>query len=250
MNQITAIGFDLFNTLITVEPQTLIDAIERLIQGLKKSGLHFDDESFKRAYRESAVSFIEEAKQNGLETHNRFWISRALKNQGHDIHPDDPLIESVVGHYFSAFYHRCHLIPDTKNMLRTLKKDYGLGLLSNFTHGPAARIIIDRVGLRPFFDVVLISGEIGYRKPHPLVFSRLLEHLGAAKEQLLYIGDDPEPDIHGASRAGIQPVWTTCVRDQKLPFVPGVIAGDPDQPDFEVPKISSWDELYSLLKET
>ena len=77
MNHISAIGFDLFNTLITVEPQTLIDAIERLIQGLKKGGLHLDEESFKKAYRESAISFIEEAKQNGLETHNRFWISSA-----------------------------------------------------------------------------------------------------------------------------------------------------------------------------
>ena len=248
MNHISAIGFDLFNTLITVEPQTLIDAIERLIQGLKKGGLHLDEESFKKAYRESAISFIEEAKQNGLETHNRFWISSALKNQGYDIHPDDPRIKSVVGCYFSAFYPHCHLIPDTKEMLRTLKVGYRLGLLSNFTHGPAARIIIDRVGLRPFFDVVLISGEIGYRKPHPLVFRRLLEHLGVKKEQLLYIGDDPEPDIHGACRAGIQPVWTAYVRDQKLPFVPGIIAGDPEQPDFEVPRISSWDELFSLLK--
>ena len=52
-------------------------------------------------------------------------------------------------------------------MLGELKERYRLGLLSNFTHAPAAKEIIDGVGLASLFDVVLISGDLGYRNPHP-----------------------------------------------------------------------------------
>jgi len=133
-------------------------------------------------------------------------------------------------------------------MLSTLKNIYRLGLLTNFTHGPAAREIIDTLGLSPFFDVVLISGELGYRKPHPFVFHQLIEHLGVEKEQILYVGDDPEPDISGAQEAGLQSVLTTYVRDQNIPFVPGILFRDDERLDCEVPKISTWNELLSLLK--
>jgi FMN phosphatase YigB (HAD superfamily) len=64
---------------------------------------------------------------------------------------------------------------------------------------------------------------------------------------MIYIGDDPEPDVHGAQRAGLQPVWTTYVRDHKIPLVPGMIHSGLERPDFEVPQISSWEDLFLFL---
>ena len=247
MSQITAIGFDLFNTLITVEPQTLDEAMGRLIRSLRQSGLAFEDEPFREAYRESVLRFIEKARRDGRETHNRFWINAALQSQGYNLSPDDPRVAGAVNAYFSAFFSHCHLIPGTKEMLGTLRDLYRLGLLTNFTHAPAAREIIDKLGLTPFFDVILISGELGYRKPHPLVFRKFIEHLGVENNHILYVGDDPGPDITGAQRAGLQPVWTTYVRDQNLPFVPGIVSSDTEKPDCKVPRISTWKELLSLL---
>ena len=85
-------------------------------------------------------------------------------------------------------------------MLGSIEGQYHLGLLSNFTHAPAAMKIINRLDLTPFFDVVLISGAVGYRKPHPLVFHRLIDQLGVKKNQIIYVGDDSDADITGASR--------------------------------------------------
>jgi len=82
-------------------------------------------------------------------------------------------------------------------------------LLSNFTDAPAALRLIDHLGISHFFDVVLISGELGYRKPHPLVFRRLIEELRVEKDRLIFIGDDLESDIRGAQEAGLIPVWMT-----------------------------------------
>jgi putative hydrolase of the HAD superfamily len=247
MNKIKAIGFDLFNTLVIAKPHILGEAMRRLINSLRQSGLSLDHEQFKKSYQEAALKFIGKAQKDGRETHNRFWICTALQSQGYDISPDDARIAIAVDTYFSAFFLHCYLIPDTKEMLSTLRKIYRLGLLTNFTHGPAAREIIDKLGLNPFFDVVLISGELGYRKPHPLVFHQLIEHLGVEKDQILYVGDDPEPDITGAQNAGLQPVLTTYVRDQNIPFIPGIFFRGDEKLDCKVPKISTWKELLFLL---
>lgn len=247
MNQIKAIGFDLFNTLITVEPQTIGEAMRRLLKSLQKGGFALDYESFKQAHRQAALGFLEETRRDGRETHNRFWISTALKSLGYNVPPDDPRIATAVDGYFSAFFPYCHLVPGTREMLGTLRGKYRLGLLTNFTHPPAAREILDRVGLTPLFDVVLISGELGYRKPHPSVFRQLIDHLKVEKNRILYIGDDPESDITGARQAGLQPVWMTYVRDHNIPSAPGVLFKPAQDPDDNVPRVSTWKDLFSFL---
>jgi putative hydrolase of the HAD superfamily len=247
MPRIKAIGFDLFNTLLTIEPSALEEAVERLILSLTMSGIPVEKESFKDAYRESALRFIYETRLDGKETHNRFWISAALLSQGYEVGSDDSRIATAVNAYFSAFMGRCRLIPDTMKMLKALKGAYRLGLLSNFTHPPALREIINSLGLTAHLDVVLISGELGYRKPHPLVFQRLLHELGVKRDEILYVGDDPEPDITGARQAGIRPVWFTYVRDKRIPSVPGIAGMMSPDPEGDVTRISDWSNLFSLL---
>ena len=247
MNGIKAVGFDLFNTLITVEPHALHHAVNVLSGSLQEEGIAVELETFRNAHRQAALQHITETRRDGRETHNRFWISMALKQLGCEVEPDDPRIARSIEVYFAAFLGFCHLIPGTEAMLGTLKDRYPLGLLSNFTHPPAARAILDVLGITSFFDVVLISGEVGYCKPHAYVFQLLVEGLGVEARELLYVGDDPEPDIDGACSVGIQPVWTTYVRDRSLPLAPGVATEQLASPLCTVPRISSWDDLLLLL---
>lgn len=247
MNHIRAIGFDLFNTLITAEPRTIDEAQNRLIHSLRQSGFALESEPFFQAYREATGYFWEESRKNGKETHNRFWISAALVSLGYPVPPEDPRIAIAVNAYFSAFFECCHLLPGTQQMLRTLKESYRLGLLSNFTHAPAARKIITSLGLTPFFDVLLISGELGFRKPHPFVFLQLIKHLGMKNYEVLFVGDEPESDITGARESGLKPVWTTYVQDMNIPTAQRILYSDTEKPDSTVPRISGWDELFVLV---
>jgi putative hydrolase of the HAD superfamily len=250
MGNVKAIGFDFFNTLITVESAAMSEAVGRLTTCLKESGLLFDSEVFLKAHKEAAIRFIKETKVDGRETHNRFWISTALTSLGQPVLPDDPLIDKAVKAYFSAFFDYCHLIPGTIEMLEKLKRSYRLGLLSNFTHAPAARDLIEWMGLTSYFDPVLISGEIGFRKPHPIVFEMLVEQLGVERQNILYVGDDPDPDIIGAQQAGLRPIWMTYVKDHHLPVVPGYIKRQEEILDQQVPRVSHWEELLCLLDQT
>jgi putative hydrolase of the HAD superfamily len=247
MDHIKAIGFDLFNTLIMAEPGALDEAMTRLMGGLAKNGLRPEVEPFKKAYRDAALRFIRQATQDGRETHNRFWISAALQDLGAPVLPEDPRIASAIENYFSAFLDFCHPVPGTYEMLETLKASYRMGLLSNFTHAPAAIRLIEHLGLSGFFEVVLISGQIGFRKPHPRIFRELLDAFGIDGTELLYVGDDPEADIAGALAAGIQPVWFTYARDMGSPLPPGVMSNPSKIPGPDIPSISSWGELLALL---
>jgi putative hydrolase of the HAD superfamily len=246
-NSFKAIGFDLFHTLITVEPDTLLKAHANLFQSLSESGFDIEADQFRQAHHEAAVTFVEESRKSGRETHNRFWISAALKSHKFSVNPEDSRVTKAVEAYFSAFYEGCYLIPGTTEMLGALKGTYRLGLLSNFTHGPAARTIIDHLRLTPFFETILISGELGYRKPHPFVFEQLTEKLDTEKRHILYVGDDPEPDIQGALDAGLQPVWSTYVQDHKLPMPPLIFSRREVKPDRSIPRISTWQDLLSFL---
>lgn len=247
MNHVSAIGFDLFNTLVTAEPQTLDEGVYRLIESLQEQGFDLDPERFRESHRRAAHGFLRESRETGRETHNSLWISAALSDFGYQAAPDDPRIARAVDAYFSAFVEYCQLIPGTHALLGTLRQSYPLALLSNFTHGPAARAIIEKLGLPPFFQVLLISGELGFRKPHPSVFSSLSEQLDIAPEKILFVGDDPDADVDGAREAGLIPVWTTCVRDQNLPNAESILPKETDLPDRSVPRISSWDDLITLL---
>ncbi len=250
MNNIKAIGFDLFNTLITADLAALNEAMHRLTESLGQSGFQLELDSFKKAYRESAIRFMNEARLEGKETHNRFWISSALVSLGHAVTPEDVSISKAVESYFSTFFDYCRVIPGTVEMLTRLKEIYRLGLLSNFTHAPAVTGLLDKLELAPFFDTVLVSGEIGYRKPHPLVFKMLVNNLGYENFQIVYVGDSLGPDVQGAIRAGLKPIWMTYVQDHNLPVMPSTVSSQDEVLTNQVPRVSDWDGLLSLLEET
>lgn len=247
MQHIQAIGFDLFETLITIHRLVAREeTMGRLLRSLQSSGLSVAPEAFPPLYRAAARRFTEAAHAEGKETHNRFWISAALQELGYQIAPEDPRIARAVEAYFSAFVDYAAPIPGTVDMLAALKARYRLGLLSNLTHAPAALGIIDRLGMAPFFDVVLVSGQLGYRKPHPRVFLALLEQLGTAKEHTAFVGDNLDIDVRGAQQAGLQPIWMTYVQDQKALEAQGLT--DPLPPATpSVPTITHWQDLLALL---
>lgn len=243
-----AIGFDLFNTLLTVHPDAMGEAQQRQMHVLHQEGIQVEAGPFRDAYVEAAIKYLKAAHKEGKETHNRFWVADALDSLGHSVPPEDPRIAKAVDAYFSAFYPNCTLVPGTRELLGELSGRYPLGMLTNFTHPPAVLRIIELLELNPFFRTVLVSGELGYRKPHPYVFERLVEEMGVPAEEILFVGDDLEADVQGARNAGLQPVLTTCVKDGNLAAAQTPLT--PSQTDYppDVPRISRMQDLPALLE--
>jgi putative hydrolase of the HAD superfamily len=58
-----------------------------------------------------------------------------------------------------------------------------------------------------FFDVITLSYEHGYVKPHSSIFVTTLEKLKVNPNQSLHVGDDPIADIQGARGIGMKTVF-------------------------------------------
>jgi FMN phosphatase YigB (HAD superfamily) len=84
---------------------------------------------------------------------------------------------------------------------------YRVALISNFDHAPTARLILDQHGLAGYFEQIVISADVGWRKPRAEVFHRALDPMGIAPVRALFVGDNADIDVGGAKGAGMAAVW-------------------------------------------
>lgn len=125
--------------------------------------------------------------------------------------------------------------PEVAVVLDELRTDYRLALLTNGAVS-LQNEKLDLSGLRPCFDVVTVSGEIGIGKPDRQVFDLTLERLGLPADAAVMVGDNLRADIAGALGVGMRAVW---INRYDKPNDAGVV------PDFE---INCLDQLPSVLE--
>jgi 2-haloalkanoic acid dehalogenase type II len=94
--------------------------------------------------------------------------------------------------------------PEVPLVLSALAPRYRLALLSN-ADDDFLQEALECNGLR--FDLVVTSEGAGAWKPDPRIFQVLLEGLGLPPGAVVYVGDNPLPDVLGARRAGLRAVW-------------------------------------------
>ena len=94
-------------------------------------------------------------------------------------------------------------------VLRGLRHRARVGLCSNFTHAPTALSVLEESHLHAQLDAIVISVDVGIRKPRPEIFQAILEALGTAPEETLHVGDNLRADVGGAAAVGMKTVWIT-----------------------------------------
>jgi HAD superfamily hydrolase (TIGR01549 family) len=105
-----------------------------------------------------------------------------------------------------------------------------LGIVSNFDHAPTVREVLRRDRLEEFFGVVIVSDEIGWRKPHPVMFESALRRLDVPAGEALFVGDNFELDVRAATQAGLFAAWYTRGRPADRETSHPVIADLSDVP--------------------
>jgi HAD superfamily hydrolase (TIGR01509 family) len=97
------------------------------------------------------------------------------------------------------------LDPDAMPVLRALRQTKTLALVSNYDHPPYTHRLLHQLGLSRLFDAIVISGEVGVKKPDPAIFSFALRKTGLQPSEVAFVGDSEE-DVCGALAAGISPI--------------------------------------------
>ena len=82
-----------------------------------------------------------------------------------------------------------------------------------------------------WFDVVVISGEVGFAKPDASIFRLALNKLPVEPENVWHVGDSLTTDVAGAKAAGLTAVWLNRS---------GLVRRESDpEPDLEIRSLSN-----------
>jgi putative hydrolase of the HAD superfamily len=136
------------------------------------------------------------------------------------------------------------IFPDAMPTLTELRRrGFRLGAVTNRSHG--GRRFVDELresGFLEFFEVLAISCDDGWLKPHPALFQRALDDLGVAPVEAVMVGDQLRADVMGAKALGMIAVWKRARGwDQQQPVAlpDGALA----HPDYTIDRVS---ELLDL----
>jgi putative hydrolase of the HAD superfamily len=203
--------------------------------------LYDRDLALRRMAEEQFAKFSSE-----LSMGESAFVSRllALDNHGHgrprhmhhklaeELGFSNDLADRLEACFRLNYPNHCNPPEDCLTTLGSLRaKRIKLGIITN---GPVSWQMrkIEKTGVAPFFDAILVSDAEGIQKPDPRIFARALERCSVDAEESLFVGDHPEADIMGAKNAGLQPVW------KRKPYW--------EVPD-DVPRIDQLSEVLSMV---
>jgi len=139
-----------------------------------------------------------------LDAASRAIVAEALTSLGA---ASPGLAASIAGDYRAS---RLEVLAPYPGAIETLVAVRARGIATALiTNGgaEAQRQSVERFGLAPYFDCVIIEGEFGCGKPDERVFRHALASCGVAPRETWMIGDSLEMDIATPLRLGMHTVW-------------------------------------------
>jgi len=119
---------------------------------------------------------------------------------------DSTLAAQMAESFVRGRRRHIRLFGDARPCLVELSRLHTLGLITNGAPD-LQQEKIDATGIRSFFEVIVISGELGYGKPDPRIFESAARRLGVDPRFAWMIGDSFQRDIVGAKAMGMNTVW-------------------------------------------
>lgn len=154
-------------------------------------------------FRQLGLEISEEEHQTyqGTAT-DRMWH---LIKERHGIeHPVDELVKmtnSLVTPYFNSL-ENMEPMPGVKNLIEKLKEKGVPLALASSSYADVIEIILQKTGLKNYFDVVVSSQVVGASKPEPDIFLFTAKKLGISPEKCVVI-EDSTNGIKAAKAAGM-----------------------------------------------
>jgi putative hydrolase of the HAD superfamily len=204
-----AVLFDWGGTLMSDEwsDEIALEGHTAGINALARGGLP-DAATFTRYLRQHETELFPLASEDEIDI--AAVMAGSFREHGAELTDDDVrLFLQAAQDVWSSYY---VLADSTHALLEALRaRGLKLALVSN-TASPQWLLqpILERQGIAERVDTIVLSSEVGKRKPHPAIFERALRELGVDSSDALFVGDRLEADVLGASRVGmktVQAVW-------------------------------------------
>jgi FMN phosphatase YigB (HAD superfamily) len=232
-----AVLFDLFDTLLHLDPErlpvvevsgrTVRSSVGRLHPIVKSHAPAVTVEALYDALRAS----WREAERLRAVDHREVTAPQRMNDMLRRLAVDPAgcpsgFVEALLNAHRVALSAAADVPAHYGALLRGLQGRYRLAVVSNFDYTPTALAMLSGAGVVDLFDTIVVSDEIGWRKPRPEIFEEALRRLGVAAADALFVGDRADIDVIGAQRMGMPVAWVN--RDAK-PLPDGI-----GRPDYEI----------------
>ena len=198
------IFFDLDRTIWDFDNNSL-EVLKDLFNKYKLSSHFRSDRDFVDTYHRHNEILWAEYREGKLS--KEILRSKRFALCFEEVKHENPNLATEIGEdYLTQCSLKTRLFPNAHEILGYLRQKYSLYILTNGFHETQWKKLRN-CRLEEYFTKVFTSETIGYNKPNVKIFHWAVSSVNARKEESLMIGDDPEVDIAGAKRYGIDTVF-------------------------------------------
>lgn len=197
---IKAVIFDYGGTLAESGiPEKIVS--EKSVERLLLEGIEIEANDFHNAFFDT-VEWRMTLHDEGKEIDSHGFYSHLVGIFGYEISND--VSDELEMYLFESG--EPEWLVNVEELLIKLSEDYKIALLSNAWLEAPRQILRDK-GWGRWFDVMVVSYDIGIPKPDPRIFQHTLNLLGVEAHEAVMVGDSIKADIKGAINAGLEAVW-------------------------------------------
>jgi putative hydrolase of the HAD superfamily len=199
--------FDLYGTLVDIWTDESRPEVWRGLAGSLRG--------CRRRYLWAKEAYSRLCKEEHLGEGREFDLLRVFERMLLEEGGDASLAHDIAREFRENSIVRLGLFPFVKEMLTGLKeRGAGVYLLSN-AQSCFTRYELDKLGLTPLFDDIIISSETTFKKPSGEIFKIAFEKFGISPEDSVYVGNDMHDDVLGAHGAGMRTAYIETVQSGK-----------------------------------
>ncbi len=200
---IKGIIFDIDGTLLNHE-QAIKRALENIYSLVKSKIPQSTFDEFFLIWKTKTDQYMNEYLDGNITfEQQRILRVQSVFNKWDQTLSSDQAME-IFTQYLIKYEENWILYEDVLPCLTMLEK-FPLGIVSD-GEGFQQRQKLAVTNIESFFRSIIISGEVGLRKPNPNLFKKCANELNLSLEELVYVGDQLEIDALGAFNSGMHGV--------------------------------------------
>lgn len=162
-------------------------------------------QNLSKAHNKAIRAYLETRQKDNSEWHLDKIIGLMLSDLGINV----PVSE--VSEIYKLKDHDSKPFPNSKQILVDLSKTHKLGIISNLPHNSLIYELRKEEMLN-LFDPIVISYQVGFRKPHPAIYQEAMRRANAKPERCIFVSHD-EPEVKGAEAVGIRGILVKSLEE-------------------------------------
>ena len=215
--------FDLYGTLVDIRTDEEAPALwHACAKWMDKTESPPKPEALRKRYLELVFEEETQARRRrgpGAEIDLQIVFQKLLREAG--VPADSDTVCRFAAFFRAESTRKLRLYPGAAELLHAIRRAGKRAYLLSNAQPLFTRQELDRLGLTPLFDGILLSGEVGVRKPYPRFYRAMLTLCRSDPARTVMIGNDDEADCRGAAAVGLDSCFLhTEQSPRRAPLLP------------------------------